>query len=167
MKYLFIIPVIFLFSCNESAGPPKLTDKLKEHVSEKIKAELKNPSSYSSVEWSELDTLYNTPDENGEYARMQSISDSLDKVLQISFDDNTTIDHVAYAEASKMRKEISDKMHRWSKNMPRVIDGWWLNHKFKTLDSAGVADILTYNIRFDKEMQISEVRDISRFVNAR
>lgn len=164
----FLFFGLVIFSACSSNKPPELTDKLKADISERIHANVKNPSSYQSLEWTEIDTLFDTIDKDGEYKKMQAIYDSLDKITTRSLSDGITDDlnnYAIYDSAMRTKTEILDRMHHWVINMPKEPVGWFVEHKFKATDSTGLPAIYTYDIRFDKDMNIKGIEDITSLKN--
>lgn len=165
MKFLLALACAVLFVACKNEGPPKLTDKTKGEVTEKIKAELKDPASYTPLEWSEIDTLYKTVDPNNEYAGMQAKLDSLDKETTIDFDNPKKVDYHKNDSLNRLASDIRDKMIRFAGSMPQVVDGWRLQHKFKTTDENRLPEIKTYSISFDFDMNIKYIEDVTDIFN--
>lgn len=162
--YAFLFSSAYAISCHNNK-PPKLTDDLKNNISAKIKKQITNPESYTVIEWSEPDTLYDIPDKNGEYKRMQTIYDSLDKITKRIVNEGIINDNLSnyakYDSAMKEKREILERMHNWTINIPKEMVGWWVDHKFKATDSTGLPEILTYQVNFDFGMNIIRIEDVT------
>lgn len=168
-KLLIPIAILLLISCTSKNRTPELSDRQKEQIVDSIKKRIVDPASYTSIEWTPVDTLNRSASTYPEYARLEKTIDSLEKlrheITSRMFADNSNATYMDQSNRldsiSEKRKDVTERQSDWIKSMPFVQTGWWVRHKFKSNDSTGMVAFYQYDIDFDMGMNIIKIEDVT------
>ena len=144
MKKIALICIVVVFAA--CGSPEKTAQKL---VKDYLKENLKDPSSYQSIEFGSLDTLYTSVAADTEYTDLvKEATENLQKAL---YSDHGS----GWAIIGMKLKEKSDSIER---NFVPTFKGWKMAHKYRAKNGFGALDLSTDIFCFNKEL--SKVIDV-------
>lgn len=145
-------------SCSQSNE-----DKAKTLINEYMKENLKDPSSYEPVSFSQLDSLffpYIDTDEgsklfklggmSGEYYKKASEFRHAEIYAKTRAEVDMLNDSIKYYEQKS--KEFEEIFKENSKNYEGEFIGWKLNHEYRAKNGFGALDLDRKDFYFDKEL---------------
>ncbi len=135
---LICIAVVFV-ACG---SPEKTAQKL---VKDYLKENLKDPASYSPVEFGRLDSLYTTFDSQVFEDRFQRAKGEYDVAM---FED----DFKALGVALEKMKQTQSEWEKAEKGFQPQFCGWKMSHKYRAKNGFGALDISTDTFHFNKEL---------------
>lgn len=158
-RSLFIITVIaILASCSSSNE-----DKAKALIKEYMKENLKDPSSYEPVSYSQLDSLffpYIDTEEGGKLKELGGMTGTYHKKafdLELaSITAKTRAERELLEDSANYFKRESEKYELLFKEKDKEYKGefigWIMGHEYRAKNSFGALDLDTKDFYFDKEV---------------
>lgn len=152
---------IILFSCSKS-----LEKQAESNITEYLKTNMDDPSSYESVEFGKLDTLHTSFSEtaegiklNTEDDKLKQQSDNLSNRLDLP---NLTMSDLKSIESenekiTKRRKEINSILMDKVLTYKGEVNGYSMSHKFRGKNKLGAIILNDVRFNFDKKMVITNV----------
>ena len=155
---LGLVLSIVLFSCSKSPE-----DQAKNNISEYLKKNMDDPSSYESVEFGKLDTLHKSFDESSEgivlrekdaklSLRDQELSNKLDSP-DLTMADIKSIQK-ENNQITKDRLAINDLQAKKALTYKGAINGFSMSHKFRGKNKLGAKILNEINFLLDTKFVV-------------
>lgn len=149
---------IVLFSCSKS-----LEEQAKSNISEYLKKNMDDPSSYESVQFGKLDTLHTSFDESKEGLELRNkdaklelkiseLSDKLD-LPDLTMDDIKSIQK-ENGEITKKRLAINDIMTSKTLTYKGAVNGYSMTHKFRGKNKLGAKILDEISFLLDTKLAV-------------
>ncbi len=149
MKKLLLL--LFITLTILSCTSPK--DKAEKIIERYLKETLDDPTSYESVNFSNLDSLFTTPYQtNSEYRKYfdlwsENESEFLvapDSTISMRSDEELVI-------SKKIAKDCDLKMDSIRKKFKKEFIGWEMKHSYRLKNELGQKKIYLFSFKFDKD----------------
>lgn len=135
-----------------SCTSPK--DKAEKLIERYLKETLDDPTSYESVNFSNLDSLFTTPYQtNDEYRKYFDLWSENESEFSIAPD--STISMRSGEElviSQKIAKECDLKMDSIRKKFTKEFIGWEMKHSYRLKNELGQKKIYLFSFKFDKDV---------------
>jgi hypothetical protein len=149
MKKLFFL--LFITLTILSCSSPK--DKAQKLIEKNLKETLDDPTSYESVNFSDLDSVFTTPYEtNSEYRKYFDLWCENESEFRI--DPDSTISMRSNEElviSKKIAKECDLKMDSIRKKFKKEFIGWEMKHSYRLKNELGQKKIYFFSFHLDKD----------------
>lgn len=155
---LFTIMVMCLFSCS-----PSKEDKAKALIKEYLKENLKDPSSYQPVSYSQLDSIFFPYIDTEEGKELFDLGGMTGKFHEkshefelASLEAKFKIEYEALQDSVEYYKKKSEEFEELFKeneeNYKGEFIGWIMSHQYRAKNSFGALDLDGKDFYFDKEL---------------
>lgn len=154
---LGLVLSVVLYSCTKSPE-----EQAKSNISEYLKKNMDDPSSYESVEFGKLDTLHTSFSESKEGIELETkeskLSDQME-VLSAEIDHTESISRLTDIqkesdEITKKRKEINDILQNKIISYKGAVNGYSMTHKFRGKNKLGAKILNEINFLLDTKLVV-------------
>lgn len=148
-KFLFLTLIAaFLFSCTKEKT---LNEKAQEKAQDFLVKNLKDPSSYESLKWSNIDTIESSFNSSSEGRKLLSKREEVLRIMKIFLDaGGITEEYKKYSKEYDSLTLVYDNANK--KYKPEINFG--LNHTYRARNGFGALGVESIRFVLDKDFNI-------------